>query len=108
MALYTVSAQVALSTFHKPKPTCGISAPVLSLRVGEAIFANVWNRDAKDRGFLGGTRRDTEVIEGRERGRCDFGQIKCTAGLDPLIVSEFAVCQVGVEFYRDMIRRDFM
>ena len=40
MALYTVSAQVALSTFQRPKPTCGIAWPVFNLMV--AIFADVY------------------------------------------------------------------
>jgi hypothetical protein len=39
MALYTTSAQVFLSTFHSPSPTCGILAPLLSLIVGTCMFA---------------------------------------------------------------------
>jgi hypothetical protein len=48
--LYTVSAQVALSTFHRPKPTCGIGWPELSVIVGEAIVTDVKSR----KGEMGG------------------------------------------------------
>lgn len=41
MALYTTSAQVPLSTFHSPSPTCGIPAPLLSLIVGTCMFTMV-------------------------------------------------------------------